>query len=68
MLNTVLCDLPTTVGGFIVHNQDDSYTIVLNSKLTWEDNMESYIHELKHLCEGDLDSSLPADLIEMLSH
>lgn len=68
MLNTVLCDLPTTIGGFVVHNQDDSCTVVLNSKLTWEDNMESYIHELKHLEEGDLESLLPADVIEKFSH
>lgn len=68
MFNTVLYELPTTVGGFVVHNQDDSYTIVLNSRLSWEDNMESYIHELRHLEKRDLESSLPADVIEMFSH
>ena len=68
MYNTILYELPTTVGGFVVHNQDDTYTIVLNSKLSWEDNMASYIHELKHLEENDFERSLPADVIEKLSH
>ena len=49
--NIRLMDLPPRVKG-LVKKKDDFYTIVLNSRLTWEQNRISFKHELNHL-EGN---------------
>ena len=46
-------DLPCRVKGICTENEDDSYTIILNSKLNYEQNVESYKHELSHISNND---------------
>lgn len=63
-IKVVYADLPTTIGGF-VKETDGYYTIVLNSRMTFERNRKSYIHELSHIDNMDLDRNCNADQIEL---
>lgn len=50
----ILQDLPTTVRGFCYHDDDGDEFIVLNSRLSMEQNRTTYEHERKHLVHGDM--------------
>ena len=49
-----LVDLPTSVRGFCYHDNDGEEFVILNSRLTREQNMTTYDHEHKHLIRGDM--------------
>ena len=49
-----LMDLPTTVRGYCFHDDDGEEFVVLNSRLTWEQNMKTYDHEQDHIQNGEL--------------
>lgn len=63
----ILKDLPTTIGG-CVKETDDYYTIILNSRLTFERNQESYLDEINHIDSQAFDQMCTADEIELESH
>lgn len=48
-------DMPTTIRSFAKANSDGSFTIVINSKLSYESRLERYKHELFHITNGDFD-------------
>lgn len=60
--------LPATVKSYVVANADQSYTIILNSKLSYEQNMLSYAHEVDHIHNGDYDKKCSVDIIEIHAH
>lgn len=60
--------LPAAVKAYVVANSDMTYTIVLNSNLSREQNVRSYAHELEHIRNGDYDKKCNADLIEFYAH
>lgn len=63
-----MADLPYSIGAFVVSNNDMTYTIVLNSRLSHEKNIESYWHEIRHIRQGDYDKKCSIDLIEISAH
>jgi hypothetical protein len=67
-VNVVLADMPGTISAYSVANPDLSYTIVLNSRLNHERQMQAYIHEMNHIKNGDYDRKCHADLIECYAH
>ena len=53
--NTViLTDLPTSVRGFVFQGDDGEPVIVVNSRLTREQNRRTYDHERGHIERGDM--------------
>lgn len=50
----LLVDLPTSVRGFCYHDDDGEAFVVLNARLTREQNLKTYDHEQKHIERGDL--------------
>lgn len=50
----ILADLPTSVRGFVYHDDDGEPVIVVNSRLTWEQNRKTWDHEKKHIERGEL--------------
>lgn len=52
-VNVAYWDLPVTIHGLVRRNEDDSYTVILNSRDSRERNMEAYRHELEHLKRDD---------------
>lgn len=61
-------ELPTTIRSFVVANKDMTYTVILNSKLSREQNLLSYQHELDHILKGDYEKKCSVDLIEINAH
>ena len=68
MVFVKMVDLPVTVKAFVHRNDDDSYTIILNSRLCREQNVKSYLHELQHIDNADLESFETDDSIEYRRH
>lgn len=70
-INVIYCDLPPKVKGMVVKtfDEEECYTIVLNSRLTAEQNRETYEHEMKHLKARDFDEiGRSVDEIEYVRH
>ena len=66
---TYLYDLPPKCRGFILRDpHTDEEAIILNARLTNEANKETYIHELRHKLNGDLDSKEDINIIENRAH
>lgn len=68
--NIQYCDLPTTVHSFVRANPDDTYTIVINARLSNDARLEAYNHELEHIKNGDFDYDINSDVdqIELQAH
>ena len=66
-IHIYIVDLPATVYSFVRKNLD-SYTIIINAKLSCEDRMRHYEHELRHIRNGDFEKDLTADEIEAQAH
>ena len=63
-----LIDLPYSCGGFVRKNEDGTHTILLNAKLSNEENRRTFLHEISHIDGNDFDIELQADLLERLRH
>ena len=50
-----LVNLPTTVRGFVFHDENGDPHIILNARLTREQNLQTYDHEQKHIIMCELD-------------
>ncbi len=61
-------EMPATVRSFVIANSDSTYTIILNSKLSHEQNIISYWHEIDHIRNGDYEKKCSVDLIEITAH
>lgn len=60
-------DMDVLISEQVVKNMDDSYTILLNSRLSHERHLESYKHAMQHISNGDFDKA-DADMIELEAH
>lgn len=63
-----LVDLPCSVGGYTRQNENGTYTILLNARLSVAEQRKSYIHELSHIEGNDFDTEIQADLLERMRH
>lgn len=61
-------DLPCGIRGFVKKLPDEFYAIVLNSRLTREQNIHSLQHELEHIKNGDLDRDCCVQDLEFKRH
>ena len=61
--NVVLYELPTTIKAFTVNNLDGYYTVIVNSRLSCEEQRKSCEHELKHINNRDFEKD-DADEVE----
>ncbi len=68
IVTTRLYDLPTRIKGFVRKNSDETYTIVINSRISYESQLECYKHEMGHIENGDFDKDIPVDEIEAEAH
>lgn len=67
-VNTVLASMPGSIAAYTIINADLSYTVVLNSRLSHERQLQAYQHELNHIYCGDYDKKYSADMIEFYAH
>ena len=66
-INVVLMDLPHSIRGFVTRNEDDTYTIVLNARMCYEMQFDTYVHELSHICEQDFQMN-DVQIAETIAH
>ena len=52
----VLLDLPTHVRGFVCLGSDYNPCIVINSRLPFEMQQQTFRHEADHIINGDMDN------------
>ena len=67
VINTRLIDMDVLVGEQVIKNNDDSYTILLNARLSHERQLECYKHALLHINNEDFEKD-NADVIEFNAH
>lgn len=59
-------DFPTAAcGGAVLLNSDGTYTILVNSRCSHQQNVNSIIHELNHIGRDDFYRDVPLDQKEM---
>lgn len=68
MINVQMIDFGNSIPEAVCKNEDGSYSIFLNTRLSHEKNIESYHHAISHILHDDLDSDETADLIERRAH
>ena len=67
-VNTLEYNLPVSIAGYTVLNADNTYTVILNARLTFERRMQAYRHEMQHILTGDYDRKTDVDILELYSH
>lgn len=66
-MNVKVVPLPHDVKGFVAESCGE-YTVLLNSRCTFEQNQKTYLHELEHIENDDTYSDDSADSIEHMRH
>ena len=64
----VLVDMPTTIRSFVRRDADGYETVVINARLSYEEQRERYRHEDGHVQRDDLSKEGSADAIEREAH
>lgn len=60
-----MVDFPVcSCGGLVRPNDDGTFTILLNSRLSWQQNMESIKHERNHILHDDFWRDVPIEVME----
>lgn len=65
--HVIYCDLPCCIKGF-VRKYVDEYAIVLNSRLTREQNKKTMMHELDHIKNDDFYRDVDVQQLENHAH
>ena len=56
------------IKGMTIKNNDDSYTILINARLSAEMQTETYDHEIEHINNGDYDQMYDVGELERIRH
>lgn len=67
MINVQMMDLPGKTKALTIPNADGTYTIIINSRLSFEQQQKSFLHELNHIYQNDFGVN-EIDLIEQIAH
>lgn len=54
-INVQFLNMDTMIPEHLVKNDDDSYTIFLNARLSKDSQLKSYYHALKHIIDDDFE-------------
>lgn len=63
----ILLNLPNKVKGFSILNEDSTYSVVINSKLSVEAQRNAFNHEIEHIMKEDFNKNSVND-IEYYAH
>lgn len=66
-VNIILVNFSTPGKEMVVQNEDDSYTILINAKLSQDGQLRAYQHALNHIASGDFEKS-DVQNIELQAH
>lgn len=69
IITTRLIDLPTTIHGCTIQTADGDYVIIINSRIGYGKQVETYAHEMRHIANNDFEKhdvqSIEADAHRM---
>ncbi|GFI69943.1 hypothetical protein IMSAG249_01768 [Lachnospiraceae bacterium] len=66
-INVQLINMDTKIPEQLIRNDDDSYTIFLNARLSQESRLKSYYHALQHIKDNDFEKADTGE-IEIHAH
>ena len=66
-VNVVLIDFDGPERETVTHNEDDSYTIFINARLSHTGQLRAYEHAMKHILEQDFERE-DVQTIEAVAH
>lgn len=66
-VNTFLVNFPSPGKEMVVQNEDGSYTVLINAKLSHDGRVLAYEHALNHINSGDFEKS-DVQSIELQAH
>lgn len=46
-------NMPTSVKSNVTHNEDGSYSIFINARLSQNQQVNAYMHEIEHILKDD---------------
>lgn len=67
-INVIYIDLGASDGTVVRNGEDDGYTIVVNTRSSYEQQQETIRHERKHIENGDFEYIGDVGELEMLRH
>lgn len=69
-MNIVLLyrDMPGRIRALTNKNDDGTYTIIINTRCSWEAQKAAVIHELMHIKGNDFSADVQADMLEKILH
>ena len=66
-INVQILNMDTKIPEQLIKNDDNSYTIFLNARLSQESRIKSYYHAMKHIFGNDFEK-VDIDKIETDAH
>ena len=66
-INVQILNMDTKIPEQLIKNDDNSYTISLNARLSQESRIKSYYHAMKHILGNDFEK-IDIDKIETAAH
>ena len=66
-VNIFLLDFSAPGKEMVLQNEDGSYTVLINAKLSQDGQIEAYQHDLKHIDNGDFEKK-DVQTIELQAH
>jgi len=66
-INVQFLNMDTKIPEQLIKNDDDSYTIFLNARLSQENRLKSYYHALQHIQKDDFEKD-DVQQIEEIAH
>lgn len=67
-IHTHLLNMPTKVKATYSRNDDDSYSVFINARISESEQKEAYLHEVKHILNEDQAEYKTADELESETH
>ena len=52
----------------VVPNEDGSYTILIESTLSQEQQQQKFLHAMDHICNNDFEKECSVNLLERAAH
>ena len=67
-INTFIIDFGNYIPATAALNEDGSVSIFLNARVSMEQRMEAYQHELRHYAHDDFRGNISVDIAESLNN
>lgn len=66
-INVQILDFGNSIPAVVTINDDGSFSIFLNARLTYEKRLEAYWHEIRHIQNQDFYSEMSVDELETVN-